>query len=289
MTKVLRVTEGGYGSGMDPKTASILASWGAWQRSANLSPRTIEERQSVIRHLIRHAQCGPLDITPDAIMAFTTREGVGRSSRATYHASIRAYHTWLMRAGHRQDDPTVQTPVPKRPKGTPHPVSDANLTKLLATVNRRRTRMMILLAALGGLRVHEIAKIRGEDVDLDAGSLRVQGKGDKTAVLPLHETLAAEALTFPREGYWFPAYARPGPITSRAVSKAIHGTMARAGVKGKPHHLRHWYGTSLVRNGADLRTVQELMRHESLATTQIYTEVSNHQRRTAIDTLALIA
>lgn len=274
---------------MDTKAASILASWGAWQRSANLSQRTIDERQNVIRHLIRHAQCGPLDITPDAIMAYTTRDTVSRSSRATYHATIRAYHSWLLRAGHRSDDPTISTPVPKRPKGTPHPVSSANLTKLLAIVNRRRTRMMILLAAFAGLRVHEIAKIRGEDVDLDAGALYVEGKGGKTAVIPLHELVADLALTFPREGYWFPTYARPGPISSRAVSKAIHDTMTRAGIKGKPHHLRHAFATSLVRNGADLRTVQELMRHESLATTQIYTEVSDIQRRNAIDTLALIA
>lgn len=243
----------------------------------------------MIRHLIRYAQCGALEITPDAIMAFTTREGVSRSSRATYHASIRAFHIWLMRAGHRADDPTLATPVPKRPKGTPHPVADAQLSKLLHTVNRRRTRMMILLAAFAGLRVHEIAKIRGEDVDIEMGALYVYGKGGKTAVIPLHETVAELALTFPREGYWFPSYSSGGPISSRAVSKAIHDTMARAGIKGKPHHLRHWYGTSLARNGVDLRTVQELMRHESLATTQIYVEVSDQQRRRGIDTLELIA
>lgn len=222
-------------------------------------------------------------------MAYTTRDGVSRSSRATYHASIRAYHSWLLRAGHRQDDPTLATPSPKRVKGTPHPVAPAQLAKLLLVVNRRRTRMMILLAAFAGLRVHEIAKIRGEDVDLEAGALFVTGKGGKTAVIPLHENVAEDALTFPREGYWFPSYTRAGPICSRAVSKAIHDTMKRAGVKGKPHHLRHFFGTSLARNGVDLRTVQELMRHESLATTQIYVEVSDQQRRRGIDTLELIA
>jgi integrase/recombinase XerD len=273
---------------MDPKTASILASWGAWQKSANLSLRTISERAGVIRHLLKHAQCGPLDITPDAIIAYVTRDGVSRSSRATYHASIRAYHIWLVRAGHRHDDPTLATPVPKRTQGTPHPVSAVDLRKLLATVNRRRTRMMILLAAFGGLRVHEIAKIRGEDVDLDAGALFVTGKGNKTAVIPLHESVAALALTFPREGYWFPSYQAAGkPIVSRAVSKAIHDTMKRAGVKGKPHHLRHFFGTSLCRNGVDLRTVQELMRHSSLSTTQIYVDVSDAQRRDGIDTLRI--
>lgn len=274
---------------MDPKTASILASWGAWQKSANLSERTITERAAVIRHLLGHAQCGPLDVTPDQIIAYITRDGVGKSSRATYHASIRAYHAWLVKAGHRPDNPTLATPSPKRPKGTPHPVADAQLSRLLACVNRRRTRMMILLAAFAGLRVHEIAKIRGEDVDLELGALFVTGKGGKTSVIPLHELITAEASTFPGEGYWFPSYTRDGPIGPRAVSRAIHNTMGRAGIKGKPHHLRHFFGTSLSRNGVDLRTVQELMRHESLATTQIYVEVSDQQRRSGIDTLALIA
>lgn len=148
--------------------------------------------------------------------------------------------------------------------------------------------MMILLAAYQGLRVHEIAKLRGEDVDLESMALYVVGKGNKPAVLPLHPEVAGFAAEgrFPAVGWWFPAYGRPGPIQSAAVSKAIHDTMRRAGFEAKPHQLRHWYGTTLVRNGADLRTVQELMRHASLATTQIYTESSDQQKRRAIDSLA---
>lgn len=267
----------------------MLVSWGIWQTSANLSPRTIVERERVIKHLLRTAQCGPTEITPEHIMAFTTRPGVSNASRASYHASLRAYHSWLVRTGRRPDDPTLSTPTPKRPKGTPRPVSSASLAAMLLRVNRRRTRMMILLAAFCGLRVHEIAKITGEDVDLAAGVLYVRGKGGKDAVIPLHSAVAAHAATFPRVGYWFPSYVRDGPVNPSAVSAAIHKTMARAGVQGKPHHLRHLFGTALVRNGVDLRTVQELMRHESLATTQIYTEVSDQQRRRAIDTLSLIA
>lgn len=223
-------------------------------------------------------------------MGFLAAESVCRSSRATYHAAIRAYHRWLIRTGRRLDDPTLATPVPKRAKGTPHPVQDAALANMLGAATRRRTRAMIILAAFAGLRVHEIAKVRGEDFDFDGGALYVVGKGGKTAVLPVHEAVAEVAGSFPAEGLWFPSYEHPGePITPRAVSKAIKGVMVRAGIKGKPHHLRHWFGTTLVRNGVDLRTVQELMRHESLATTQIYVEVSDQQRRRGIDTLSLIA
>lgn len=281
------VPDHGYDLCMDAEAASVLARWGAWQRSANLSERTIAERERTIRHLLSYGQCGPLGVSPEAIMGFTTRPGVGKASRASYHATIRAYHSWLIRAGLRDDDPTLSTPVPKRPKGTPHPVADNQLSDLLQQVNRKRTRMMITLAAFCGLRVHEIAKIRGEDVDLDTGVLYVEGKGGKTAVIPLHDDVLQLAFHFPRQGYWFPSYTSDGPILPRSVSKAIRDTMRRAGVGGKPHHLRHWYGTSLARNGVDLRTVQELMRHESLATTQIYVEVSDQQRRCGINTLTL--
>jgi integrase/recombinase XerD len=274
--------------GMDAvSTESMLIQWGNWQRSANLSQRTITERASVIRHLLRLAQCGPTEIQPENIIEFTTRPGVSTASRATYHASIRAYHDWLVRTGQRPDNPTLKTPRPKRPKGLPRPVPDAKLANLLAGVNRRRTRMMIMLAAFCGLRVHEIAKIRGEDVDLAAQVLFVNGKGGKVAAIPLHQEVADLAEEFPREGWWFPSYVLDGPVRPGSVSKAIHKTMVRNGVAGKPHQLRHWYGTTLVRNGVDLRTVQELMRHESLATTQIYTQVSDLQRRNAISALSL--
>lgn len=244
----------------------------------------------VISHLLHTAQCGPTEITAEHITQYLTREGIGRSSRATYHATIRAYHAWLVRTGRRVDDPTLMTPKPKRPKGVPRPLADAKLAAVMAHVNRRRTRMMIMLAAYCGLRVHEIAKLHGADVDLDEGVLFVNGKGDKTAAIPLHESVIALALDFPADDWWFPSYRlKDRPITPSAVSLAIHRVMLRAGVKGSPHQLRHWYGTSLVRNGVDLRTVQELMRHESLATTQIYTMVSDTARRDAIDTLRKIA
>lgn len=271
----------------EQQVESMLAHWGSWQVAANLSQRTISERATVIRHMLRFGRCGPTEITPELIMLYTTRPEVSKSSRATYHATIRAYCTWLVRTEQRKDDPTSRTPTPKRPKGLPRPVADAKLSALLVTVNRRRSRMMIMLAAFCGLRVHEIAKLRGEDVDLDACVLYVTGKGDKPAAIPLHADVVQLAHAFPREGWWFPSYSCEGHIRPGSVSTAIHKVMRRAGVLGQAHQLRHWYGTTLVRNGTDLRTVQELMRHESLATTALYTLVSDTQRRTAIDGLHL--
>jgi site-specific recombinase XerD len=136
----------------------------------------------------------------------------------------------------------------------------------------RRTRMMIMLAALAGLRAHEIAKIHGEDFHLDARTLRVTGKGGRTDTLPLHQLLLDAAMTMPRRGWWFPANnRRPGQhVHGKAVSDIIGGVMRRSGVPGTPHCLRHSFGSNIVAGGTDLRTAQTLLRHVNLNTTAIH-------------------
>lgn len=276
------------GSVPSPELADVLAAWRLWQQAGNLSERTITNRAATIGKLLAFTGCEPLELRPAAIISYLTRPGINETTRATYHASIRSYCQWLTRTGQRPDDPTLATPTPKRPKGVPRPIDQQRVADMLATVtgrraHKQRAEMMILLAAYQGLRVHEIAKIRGEDLSLDSMTLFVIGKGNKPAMLPLHETVAEAARHFPRTGYLFPSYVHPGqPIVPRAVSQTLRRAMAAAGFRGKPHQLRHTYGTALVRNGVDLRTAQTLLRHESLATTAIYVEVSDKTRSAAI-------
>ena len=143
----------------------------------------------------------------------------------------------------------------------------------------------MLLAAYAGLRVHEVAKIHGRDIDWFNDSIVVTGKGGKTARIPLHDRLVVLARDMPRDDWWFPSPSRPGPVRSHAVSASIRRTMQTCGYDGKPHQLRHFYGTELVRAGVHLRVVQQLMRHESPATTAIYTQVDDEQLRAGIAAL----
>ncbi|MDH6181802.1 integrase/recombinase XerD [Microbacteriaceae bacterium SG_E_30_P1] len=255
----------------------ILLDWRLWQEAQGLSERTISERLSIVRRLLEHAGAAPLELSPADIIRFVGAHG-GQTTKATYHATIRAYCQWLVRVQLRADDPSLLTPTPKRTRGKPRPIPTGNLELLLASATRRRTRMMILLAAAAGLRVHEIAKFHGEDLDRRNGIITVTGKGGATAMIPAHEAITELAVHFPVDGYWFASYELQGsdrPHVSRAaVYRAIADTMRRAGVVGTPHQLRHWYGTTLLENGVHMRVVQELLRHKSVATTELYTGVS---------------
>ncbi|MCV7199972.1 tyrosine-type recombinase/integrase [Mycobacterium angelicum] len=132
--------------------------------------------------------------------------------------------------------------------------------------------------------------VAGFSDDPSARTLRVTGKGNVTAVLPLHPLLVEAAKRMPQRGWWFPGNARrrAQPILPRGVSDIIRDAMERAGIPGgTAHRLRHWYGTTLVSSGADLRTTQTLMRHAQLNTTAIYVQASNPKHAEAIDRLKL--
>lgn len=267
----------------------LLEEWTLWQLAARRSEITISERVRVI------AQFG--DETPNTtIHAARTMDVVrwlGRhtewsaSTAATYHSYLRAWFNWLCLMDYRADNPMIKIAAPRYPQRVPRPVSDCDLVRLLTMRMHHRTRVMILLAALAGLRVSEIARVRGEDIDTSKPALYCEGKGGKRSMLPLHPLLVEAALTMPRRGWWFPANARRAGdhVHSKSVSDIVGNVMRRADVRGTPHSLRHWYGSTLLDDGADLRTVQELLRHSSVATTQIYTRVPDERRHSAIGRL----
>jgi integrase/recombinase XerD len=271
----------------------ILDHWRDWQRAQKLSERTISSREQTITHLVELTGADPLKITPDEIMAFVGRRSITATTASTYHASIRAYCAWLVKTDRRLDDPSMKTPSPKRPAAKARPLPTGNVAVLLGASRFRRTRMMILLATMAGLRVHEVAKFHGSDLDRNLGAITVTGKGGSTQIIPAHESVLAAAVHFPDDDYWFAAHpAQKGQlphVTRQAVYAAIKGAMRRAKINGTPHQLRHWYGTALLDEGVDIRIVQELMRHKTIATTQLYTHVHWRQMQAAMGLLRLPA
>lgn len=262
-----------------------LEAWELFMRGAGRAERTVRDGVGIMRRLERHAdkaveQCAAIDVS-----RFLARPEHGASAKTAYYSAIASFYRWW--AGQGGTDITARLPRPKSPKSSPRPVSTERLRRLLVTPMHYRTQVMVLLAALAGLRVHEIAKVRGDDIDVDGRTLRVTGKGGRSDTIPLHPLLVAAALGMPERGWWFPANSRrPGEhVHSKSVSDIIGNAMRRAGIAGTPHSLRHWYGTNLVSTGADLRTAQTLLRHANLQTTAIYVQVADGKRAEAIDRL----
>ena len=270
----------------------LLDKWVTAMRGARRSERTVVERRQTVARVAGHAGCAAHAFTTDLLADWfaSLPYSVSTNSRATYMAQIRAWQTWLILQGVRDDDPTVRLIQPRAEKGQARPITDAQLVRVLNSQLRKRTRTMLLLAAYQGLRAHEIAKLRGEDIDLVSMKLDVNGKGGKRCKLPLHPVIAAEAHRYPTRGYWFHARSnRFQPMHRSSASDVMRRAMHRAGVNASAHNLRHWYGSALRRAGVDLRMVQELLRHSNLATTEIYTEVDRSELGEAINLLPSVA
>ena len=163
--------------GMNSTVAAM--DWEIWQTAQRLSRRTISERLRVI--CLLHAETGqqPISIDSAGIVRWIADHGDdwSDSTACTYTSYLSAWFKWLQLTDRRMDNPMVKVGTPRPPDREPRPVSDPDVVKLLQSRMWNSTRRMILLALLAGLRVHEIAKVRGEDFDLGARLLWVRGKG----------------------------------------------------------------------------------------------------------------
>lgn len=276
----------GYPNG-DVTHPHLLDDFATHQRAAGLAPTTIRNRSSVLR--TASAAVGPLEhATTLDLRRFLGSPGLTPGTRRTYRSALKAFYAFLADEG-ICPDPTDRLAPVRVARGQPRPFTEAQVDRMLASGAYRRTRAMILLGYYQGFRVSSIAAVHGRDVDLLGMTIRTVGKGGKDRTLPMHPTVAELAETMPRDGWWFPARAgREGHVSGHSVSELITRAKRRAGItdpKLTAHSLRHGFGTDLVEEGVDIRVVQELMMHESLATTQVYTGVSEHRKREGIHAL----
>lgn len=263
----------------------LLNEWVSWQNAARLAPATGLRRARTVDNFAREQGVSPVTATSADLMGwFAARDDLSRTTSALYFEYLNSWFCWLIRLEYRVDNPLLRLQKPSKSIGEPRPISDEDLVRLLATRMHSRTRVMLLLAALAGMRVSEIARVKGEDLDLGRSRIWVVGKGGRKKSIPLHPLLVTAAHSMPRVGFWFPGeYERAGQsVSSTAVSSIISGVMKRANIAGTPHALRHWFATSLLSGGADLRVVQECMRHASVATTMIYTAIPDDRRHEAV-------
>ena len=269
----------------------LLAEWTSALRAARYSPGTVANRAPIVQKFAEEISVDPVSACPADIVAWFElhHDDWLPSTASTKWSSISTWFAWLQKMGHRVDNPMQFLDAPRRPKNTPRPISNEDLVRLLGTRMHARTRTMVVLAAFAGLRCSEIARVRGEDVDLSGGLLYVKCKGGDIKTVPMHPLLVSAAASRPKTGYWFLARGAAGaagkPLSGPTVSNTLTKVIQRAGIRGTPHALRHWFGTNALRECGNLRMVQTLMRHASVVSTQIYTEVADDKCAEVVDRL----
>ena len=228
--------------------------------------------------------------------------GLTASSQARKLTAVRMLCRHLLRERVRDDDPTALLTGPKIRRKLPQTLSAGEMGKLLAAPTGGdayaiRDRAMLELFYSSGLRISELCGLSLQQVDLEHGFVRVFGKGNKERVVPLGGRAREAIVTYldaarprlvkPRTGSELFISERGTAISRKTLWVSVRKYARRAGLTQvvKPHLLRHSFATHLLEAGYDIRTVQELLGHEDVSTTMIYTHVLNRGGRAVISPL----
>jgi integrase/recombinase XerD len=249
---------------------------------------------------------GVTDADVEAYVAFLRHAGRRPTSVARALSAVRSLHRFLVDEGAVGADPTFDVASPRVPQGIPKALTEDEVTALLGAVTgddagARRDRALLEVLYGTGVRIGEAVGLRLGDVDLEGHTMRVLGKGSKERVVPVgryaRSALRAWLSTGGR-GVMVPVRwarrgdaeavflnRRGGRLTRQGAWALVHHYGERVGLAGRltPHVLRHSCATHMLDHGADIRVVQELLGHASIATTQLYTKVSPERLRTVYD------
>ena len=231
-----------------------------------------------------------------AYAAALSERGLSKSSVARKLAAVRSLHDHLTRAGVAAHNPGELLPSPKRGTRLPRVLAPTEIAALLERIPASgplevRDRDLFELAYACGLRAEEIVRLDLDSPDFESEALRVNGKGAKTRIVPMGEPaqraleryleVARPALSADRSEPSLFLSRRGRRLSPSDVRRRLERWVRQAAVAGhvSPHTLRHSFATHLLEGGADLRSIQELLGHASLSTTQVYTRVEPQRLR----------
>ncbi|MEV7572886.1 tyrosine recombinase XerC [Pseudarthrobacter sp. NPDC089323] len=255
-----------------------------------------------VRSLLAHAASEGASVPGDLELGMLRRwlgvqsqSGAARATLARRSATVRSFTAWALREERIAVDPALRLKAPKRERSLPGVLQSSQLTRLLGQLEHSaadgeplavRNRAIVELLYATGVRVGELAGLDIDDLDPDRRTLRVLGKGNKERTVPYGVPAAVAVDDWLRRGRPLLARENSGPalflgargrrVDQRQVRELVNRLLEALGDTSAsgPHALRHSAATHLLDGGADLRAVQEILGHSSLATTQIYTHVS---------------
>jgi integrase/recombinase XerD len=248
---------------------------------------------------------GTAEAGPDLVRSYLhglSAAGLSARTAARRLSALRQFFRFLAREGVRTDDPTELTESPRLPASLPKALAEPEVEALIAgaaTLGGRRGALAVALVELlyvSGLRVSELVALQAGALRADAPLVAVLGKGNKERLVPVsararEAALAARGPAAARgkggpSRWLFPSRAAGGHITRQAVGLVLKDAAIAAGIdpeRVSPHVLRHSFATHLLGRGADLRSLQMLLGHADIATTQIYTKVLEERLRQLVE------
>jgi len=300
------VSEGVEGTDLSPRWEAALLEFAREQERKGASASTKRAYGSDLAELAqwasgRHSEPGELRYRDlRGFAAHLSGRGLAKSSIGRKLAAVRAFHGFLVDAGKADANPAELLPTPKTEQRLPRTLARDDVAELLdripvKTPLEARDRSMFELAYSCGLRAEEIVNLDLDSVDFDSEALRVVGKGQKTRLVPVGEpaqrslrryletarhslstTRSERALFLSRNGK---------RLSTSDVRRRLQLWVRELSQHGRvsPHSLRHSFATHLLEGGADLRSIQELLGHSTVSTTQIYTRVEPATLRRAYE------
>lgn len=278
----------------DPQVEGFLA-----LLAARRAPRTVEAYRRDLASLTAWLGRPPHTVTTEELeryLAEQRAQGLSGSTIARRAAAIRSFFRHLVLLGQRGDNPAAELALPRRTRRLPRTLSPGEAERLVEAANGTgprdlRDRALVEMLYGAGLRVSEAVGLDKGGPDLDGRIVRCIGKGNKERIVPIGRQ-AVEALRryLSRGRPYLDRRHRPelflnaqgGPLTRAGAFLILRRLAAKAGLEPErvhPHLLRHSFATHLLEGGADLRSVQEMLGHADLATTELYTHVTDRRRR----------
>lgn len=271
----------------------------------NASAHTVKSYREDLTQALEYFRTTPNGraLTPDqlttrrvrAYLAWLHEQGYAKTTVARRIAALRSLCRFLCRQGTLKSNPADGLRGPKQDKKLPHFLGEAEITCLLEAPPANqpmglRDRALLEVMYSAGLRVSELVGLNLDDLDLDAGIVTVRGKGKRERLALLgtaakkalkHWLTDREVLAARKKASAVFLNKNGGRLTTRSVGRLLAKYLAQAGLdpRTSPHTLRHSFATHLLDRGADIRSVQELLGHRSLTTTQIYTHVTTQRLR----------
>ena len=288
----------------------MSAERGAATNTLQSYERDLEDAKSFLNERgVRLTEAVPDDLR--AYLGHLAKQGFAASSQARRLSALRQFFKFLYGEGLRGDDPTGILDAPKKGRSLPKTLSVEDVTRLIAHAEteasepggnlllKRRMHLLVELLYATGMRVSELVSLPASVLAQTGRFLVVKGKGNKERLVPLSraavsalesygEAMAAEIGDDPAAGaFLFPAQSKEGYLPRQVFARDLKALAGRAGIRAatlSPHVLRHAFASHLLQNGADLRAVQELLGHQDISTTQIYTHVLEERLHELVQT-----